>query len=114
MRSQGANGQGSPNRPDDDDMKQEDTEGGEGIASEYDFSQGVRGKHALAMRGGYRMIIYRSDGTTEVREVTPRPGTVVLDPDVRAYFPDSKAVTRALRGLISQSSHPPAPGDSIK
>jgi len=71
------------------------------MAPAYDFSSGVRGKHAMAMRNGYTMVIQKSDGTTEVRDVAPRPGTVVLDPDVRAYFPDSEAVNRALRGLIS-------------
>jgi hypothetical protein len=82
-------------------------------APEYDFSHGVRGKHAKAMRGGYTMIIHKSDGATEVREVAPRPGTVILDPDVRAYFPDSEAVNRALRGLINliPQQHP-AQGES--
>ena len=59
---------------------------------------------ARAMHGGYRVVIHRNDGTTEVRKVTPRPGTVVLDPDVRAYFPDSEAVDRALWSLIRQGS----------
>lgn len=81
------------------------------MAPEYDFSHGVRGKHAKAMRSGYTMVIRRSDGTTEMREVAPRPGTVVLDPDVRVYFPDSEAVNRALRGLISLVPHPPAAGE---
>ena len=93
MSNRGPSGQGQP-----DDM-----------AAEYDFSHGVRGKHAMAMRTGYSMVIHRSDGTTEVREVAPRPGTVVLDPDVRAYFPDSDAVNRALRGLISLLPQPPTP-----
>ena len=84
---------------------------GEDIAPKYDFSQGVRGKHAAAMRDGYTMVVHHSDGTTEVRDVTPRPGTVVLDPDVRAYFPDSEAVNRALRELIGQLSQPSTPGD---
>ncbi|HKS70079.1 MAG TPA: hypothetical protein VJQ45_06650 [Ktedonobacterales bacterium] len=81
------------------------------MAPEYDFTHGVRGKHARAMRNGYTMIIRRSDGTTEVREVAPRPGTVVLDPDVRVYFPDSEAVNRALRGLINLLPQPPAPSE---
>jgi len=76
----------------------------EDIAPEYDFSQGVRGKHAKAMRDGYTMVIHHSDGTTEVRDVAPRPRTVELDPDVRAYFPDSEAVNSALRKLIGQKS----------
>ena len=103
MSNQRANGQGSQDRPEDNDTAD--------IASEYDFSHGVRGKHAAAMRDGYTMVIHHSDGTTEVREVTPRPGTVVLDSDVRAYFPDSEAVNRALRGLIGQLSQPSTPGD---
>jgi hypothetical protein len=68
---------------------------------EYDFSGGVRGKHYQAYRRGYQVIIHKTDGTTEVRDFALLEGTVVLDPDVRAYFPDSEAVNRTLRGLIS-------------
>lgn len=82
------------------------------MAPEYDFTHGVRGKHAQAMRKGYTMVIQRSDGTTEVREVVPPPGTVVLDPDVRLYFPDSEAVNRALRGLISLIPEAPTPSET--
>ena len=82
------------------------------MAPEYDFSRGVRGKHAKAMRNGYTVVIQRSDGTREVRELAPRPGTVVLDPDVRAYFPDSEAVNRALRGLISLLPQHPTPSET--
>ena len=74
------------------------------IAAEYDFSGGMRGKHATAMRAGYHITIHNADGTTEVREVTPAPGTVVLDPDVQKYFSDSEAVNRALRELIEIAS----------
>ena len=74
----------------DDDMR-----------SEYDFSQGVRGKHAAAMQGGYTIIIHAADGTTVTREVKPTQGAVVLDPDVLRYFPDSDSVNRALRTLIA-------------
>lgn len=109
QRAKRASGQGSPNRPGDTD-----TEGTEEIAPEYDFSQGVRGKHAMAMRDGYTMIIHHSDGTTEMRDVAPRPGTVVLDPDVRAYFPDSEAVNRALRELIGQISQPSTSDDTTQ
>jgi len=72
---------------------------------EYDFSQltpvGERGRHAKAMRQGYTTILNHPDGTKEVTHYPPLPGCVVLDQDVRAYFPNSDAVNAALRGLIA-------------
>jgi hypothetical protein len=68
---------------------------------EYDFSGGVRGKHAKAYQRGYRTIIHKVDGTTIEQDFTLPEGAVILDPDVHAYFPDSEAVNTALRGLIS-------------
>ncbi|HEX6799842.1 MAG TPA: hypothetical protein VF116_19180 [Ktedonobacterales bacterium] len=35
-----------------------------------------------------------------MHEITAPAGVVVLDPDVRAYFPDSETVNRVLRDLI--------------
>ena len=70
------------------------------MRAEYDFSGGVRGKHHQAMQGGYTITIHKADGTTEVREIKPSAGTVVLEPDVRAHFPDSGSVNKALRSLI--------------
>lgn len=68
---------------------------------EYDFSGGVRGKHYRAYQRGYQVIIHKTDGTTEVRDFALPEGVVVLEPDARAYLPDSEAVNRTLRGLIS-------------
>jgi hypothetical protein len=34
-------------------------------------------------------------------QVTLEDGAVMLEPDVSAYFPDSEATNRALRGLIA-------------
>ncbi|MCS6840677.1 MAG: hypothetical protein RMJ54_13720 [Roseiflexaceae bacterium] len=70
------------------------------ILPEYDFSSGVRGKHYQAYRRGYKIIVHKIDGTTEERDYTLPEGAVMLDPDVRAYFPDAEAVNTALRGLI--------------
>lgn len=68
---------------------------------EYDFRGGVRGKHAQALRQeGYTVRIHEEDGTTTVQHFPPTEGAVVLDPDVREYFPDSQAVNKALRMLI--------------
>lgn len=84
----------------------------EEMAAEYDFASGIRGKHAAAMHSGYTIVVHTGDGTSEVREIAPRPGMVVLDPDVRDYFPDSDAVNRALRGLIQLIPSRPTPSES--
>jgi len=70
------------------------------MRGENDFSRGVRGRHRRATRAGYTVTFRRQDGTTVVKEVKPNEGAVILDPDVREHFPDSKAVNEALRGLI--------------
>lgn len=67
---------------------------------EYDFTGGVRGKHYRDLRQGYSVKINQSDGTTLIQNFRLEEGTVVLEPDVRKYFPDSNAVNMALRCLI--------------
>jgi histone deacetylase complex regulatory component SIN3 len=67
---------------------------------EYDFRDGVRGKHARALQQGYTVRVHRPDGTTAVQRFSLPQGTVVLEPDVQEYFPDSESVNHALRTLI--------------
>ncbi len=50
------------------------------MRKEYDFRGGVRGKYAAKVREGSNIVI--------------------LDADVAAAFPDSRAVNRALRALL--------------
>ncbi len=66
------------------------------MREEYDFSNGVRGKHFKKMQEGHQTIIHKSDGSKVVR--TTRP--IILEPDLQEYFPDSESVNKALRGLI--------------
>ncbi|OOP56627.1 MAG: hypothetical protein AYP45_07940 [Candidatus Brocadia carolinensis] len=73
---------------------------GDDTRAEYDFAGGVRGKHYRAMESGYTITIHKEDGTTITKNVMPKEGAVVLEPDIRAYFPDSESVNRALRCLI--------------
>ena len=73
----------------DDDMR-----------TEYDFRGGMRGKHYKAMQAGYTITIHKADGTTIVKDVMPKEGAVVLEPDIQAYFRDSESVNRTLRCLI--------------
>lgn len=70
---------------------------------EYDFSGGMRGKHHQAYRQGHTVKIHQADGNVIVQHFSLEDGAVFLDPDVREYFPDTKAVNDALRGLIALS-----------
>jgi hypothetical protein len=69
---------------------------------EYNFSgkKGVRGKYYRAYRKGHKVKIERDDGTVTVQYFKLEDGAVMLEPDVRKYFPDSEAVNKALRSLI--------------
>ena len=71
------------------------------MREEYDFSGGVRGKHYKAYREGNILRIHKDDGTVLVQYFTQEDGAVILDPDVKAHFPDSESVNRALRSLIA-------------
>ncbi len=74
------------------------------IRAEYDFSHmagGVRGKYYQAYRAGHTVKIERLDGTTTIQYFTLEDGAVMLDPDVRLYFPDAATVNQALRSLIA-------------
>jgi len=75
------------------------------MRAEYDFSSGVRGKHYKALEGGYRITIHKGDGTTVVKDIKPKPGTIVLSPDLRPYFPNSESVNRVLRSLVTLVPH---------
>jgi hypothetical protein len=72
------------------------------MQEEYDFSRGVRGKHHRAYRAGHTVRVTKDDGTVEQRHFTLEDGAVMLDPDVKARFPDSESVNRALRKVIAQ------------
>ena len=81
------------------------------MRAEYDLASykgGVRGKYYKAYRAGHTVKIEQTDGSTLVQHVNPLPvgtsldeGTIVLDPDVRKYFPDSESVNNTLRALIA-------------
>lgn len=79
-------------------MKNKDEE----MKKEYDFSgkKGVRGKYYKSYREGHTVRINNEDGSTEIRHFTLEDGAVMLDSDVREYFPDSESVNETLRSLI--------------
>lgn len=73
------------------------------MRAEYDFSHlsGVRGKYYRAYREGHTVTIHHDDGQTTVTRYEPDTDVIVLDSDVKAYFPDSAAVNATLRSLIA-------------
>ena len=72
----------------------------DGMLPEYDFTgkKGVRGKYYLARQKGYTVRIHNEDGSVTETHYGP---TIILEPDVATYFPDSESVNNALRTLIS-------------
>ena len=75
----------------------------EDMKSEYDFSSmkgAVRGKYYKAYREGHKVEIHKEDGTTSVQYFKLEDGAIMLEPDVRKYFPSSESVNNALRSLI--------------
>ena len=74
------------------------------MRSEYDFSGGERGRYAKKLRErGYTIRVYSEDGSYTDRHVLP-DNVVILDADVRQYFPTSTEVNAALRSLIAARS----------
>jgi hypothetical protein len=71
------------------------------IREEYDFSQGVRGKHFSAYRTGHIVQVRNSDGSVAEHHFTLEDGAVMIDPDLKARFPDSESVNNALRSLVA-------------
>ncbi len=65
-----------------------------------DFSQAVRGKHSERFRQGYTVEITQEDGSVQVQRFVPNADAVVIDKDVRKYFPDAASINKALRALI--------------
>jgi hypothetical protein len=75
----------------------------EDMRPEYDFSSmkgAVRGKYYKEYRAGHNVVIHKADGAISVQYFKLEDGAVMLEPDVRKYFSNSKSVNKALRSLI--------------
>jgi hypothetical protein len=71
------------------------------MKNEYDFSQGVRGKHFHAYRAGHSVQWQKQDGSVEEHHFSLEDGAVMIDPDLKSRFPDSESVNNALRSLVT-------------
>jgi hypothetical protein len=70
------------------------------MRAEYDFGKAERGKFYRPLDKGYTVRVKQSDGTETVKHYTLAEGAILLEPDVREFFPNSQAVNEALRSLI--------------
>jgi hypothetical protein len=70
-----------------------------------DFSGGIRGKHCAAYRRGHTVKVRQDDGTITVQKFIPDSDAVLIDRDVRDYFPDAASINNALRTLIGIIPH---------
>lgn len=95
-------------------MKTTKTNPDDEMRAEYDFTKAERGKHSKPLHEGYSVHVHQDDGTTIVNHYTLADGTVMLEPDVRAYFPDSESVNAALRSLIHIAQQVPDRGKPYK
>lgn len=70
---------------------------------EYDFEgkKAIRGKYHQAYRQGHTVRIHEADGTVSIHYFTLEDGAVMLERDVREYFPTSESVNETLRSLIA-------------
>jgi hypothetical protein len=91
-----------------------ETEDKDDMRAEYDFSDAVRGRFYRPLHEGYAVVVEKADGTNIVQHVKLEDGAVLLEPDVRQYFPDSQAVNRALRSLIKLLEEIPGSQNSAK
>ncbi len=94
--------------------KSEPTADNDELRPEYDFRGAVRGRHYKLLHEGYTVHVHKPDGTTLVQQYKLEEGTVLLAPDVRAWFPDSDAVNKALRSLIVLMTQMPEKGKTPK
>ena len=78
----------------------------EDMLPQYDFSNAVRGKFVRQMRQGYSVTFRHEDGSVTRKEYAPEEGVIILDPDLRLFFPDSESVNRTLRSLIALIPQP--------
>ncbi len=70
------------------------------MQNEYDFTDGKRGKHYKEYRKGHKVIVSQEDGSEVVHYFSKKEGSVIIDPDLKPYYPDDDSVNRALRSLV--------------
>ncbi|MGR3319722.1 MAG: hypothetical protein ACUZ8O_14745 [Candidatus Anammoxibacter sp.] len=71
------------------------------MRNEYDFSEGIQGKHYKNYRKGHSVRINKKEGYIETHYYSEKDGSIMLDPDVKRHFHDSVSVNKVLREYIT-------------
>ncbi len=76
------------------------------IRPEYDFSKGIRGRHARKANEGILITVYSANEKTVKKYFREQKTLVTLEPDVAKVFKDARGVNAALRRIISAKQKP--------
>ncbi len=72
----------------------------EDIEPEYDFSNGIRGKHYKEFACGYTVTVYSPNKSTCDKQIVKKSNFIQIDEDIQDYFKNPKEVNNALRTYI--------------
>jgi len=71
------------------------------ISAEYDFSNGIRGKHYKSLLDGYTITVYSPNKEAYTQNLAEKFRYIKIDKDISEYFQTSEEVNNALRALVS-------------
>jgi hypothetical protein len=71
------------------------------ILTEYDFSNGIRGKHYKKFQDGFTVTVYSPNKETYLLNKKEKINYIKIDKDISKYFRTSDEINNALRAILS-------------
>ncbi|MBM2840884.1 MAG: hypothetical protein HW412_1412 [Bacteroidetes bacterium] len=78
----------------------------EDLRPEYDFSKGIRGRHARKTNQGILITVFSPNERTVKKYLREQKTLVTLEPDVAKVFKDARDVNTALRRIMRAKQKP--------
>lgn len=82
-------------------MKAKSKNNSEEMLQEYDFSNGIRGKHYKHIQDGFTVTVYSPNKETYQLNKKDKISYIKIDNDISEYFQTSEEVNNALRALVT-------------
>lgn len=82
-------------------MKTKNKELEDHILAEYDFSNGIRGKHYAKLQEGFTVTVYSPNKAVFQQNKKEKINYIKIDKDVSKYFHNSDEINNALRAILS-------------